>query len=297
MTMIENGKREREIAALVSLLDDSDDAILPVVTERLKSLKPNISALLTLRKTYSDNDVMSYRIGKIINEIRSSNLLWEIELWQQERDPELLKGLWLVYRALFPQAQYRTMADICMEMAKEVWVEITDNQTALEKVHLYNHIFLHRFGFKVDDPLLFEFEGAFLENALVKRNANPVLFGLIYLDVAYRVGLPIRAVVFPGGFMPVCVDENETILFYINIFNTGEIFKVEQLISLLREFGIIIHRDHFFIGNAILLSSIYAESLYYISGNKGNSEIEQKMEQIIKLLGDKRFLLIEEDDE
>ena len=235
--------------------------------------------------------------GKIISEIRTNDVFSELETWRYERDPELLKGLWLVYRALFPDVNYEVLVDSCMDMAKEVWVELSDNKTDVEKVHLYNHVFYHRLQFKVADPFLTQPEMAFLDRALEQRQANPVLFGLLYLDVAFRAGIPIRAVVFPGGFMPVCVDENERILFYINIFNTGEIFGVEQLIKLLKDFGISIPKERFVLGDAFTLAGIYAESLYFIGGSEGKNEMEQKMEQILKLFGEERFLLIEEDDD
>jgi len=291
------GAKEREIATLVSLLDDSDDAVIPVVTEKIKNLKPNISTLLALSNVYGNNGVMTHRLGRIISEIRKNDLFNELDSWRCERDPELIKGLWLVYRMLFPDLSYEWIVDACMDMTKEVWMEITDDKTAVEKVHLYNHVFYHRIGFKVGDPFLSEPSMAFLDRALERREANPVLFGLLYLEVAFRAGLPIRAVVFPGGFMPVCVDENEQILFYINIFNTGEIFGVEQLITFLKNFGIPISKEQFFFGDAFTLAGIYAESLFYIGGCEGFPEIEQKMEQILTLFGEERFLLMEEDDD
>ena len=286
-----------ELATLVSLLDDSDDAVIPVVTERIKSLKPNISTLLALSNVCGSNGLIIRRLGRIISEIRRDDVYRELEAWRCERDPELIKGLWLVYRMLFPDVRYEAIMDACMDMAKDVWIELTDNQTAVEKVHLLNHIFYHRINFKVADPFLSNREMALLERALERREANPVLLGLLYLDVAFRAGLPVRAVVFPGGFMPVCVDENEQILFYINIFNTGEIFGIEQLIRFLKDFGILIPKERFVFGDAFTLAGIYAESLYFIGGSMGDKEMEQKMEQILTLFGDERILLIEEDDD
>jgi len=290
-------KREREITALISLLDDPDDTVIPIVRERLKSLKPDISTLQAIKSKSCGNDLFMYRLDRVIAELRMSSITNELEAWHSERDPELLKGLWLVYRTLFPNADYEEMEEVCMNMVKDVWMELTDNKTAVEKVHLYNHIFFHRIGFSVEDPFLSESLPAFLDKALERKQANPVLFGLLYLDVAFRAGLPIRAMLFPGGFFPVCVDENDRILFYINVFNFGEIFGIDQLITFLKDFGISIPRERFVFCNTFALAGIYAESLYFVAGNVGDKEMEQKMEQLLKLFGDERVLLIEEDEE
>jgi|GEM_PF-269665 len=289
--------RRGEMAALISLLDDPDDSVVPVVRERLKSLKPNIFTLQAIRDRSVDNALLVFRLDRMIAEIGMSDISKELDAWHNERDPELLKGLWLVYRALAPEVEYAEMADRCMDMVKDVWMELSDTKTVVEKIHLYNHIFYHRIGFHVEDPFLTESIPAFLDKALEHKKANPVLLGLLYLDVANRAGLPIRAMIFPGGFMPVCVDENEHVLFYINIFNTGEIFGKEQLISFLQDFGISISGDRFVFGAPFSLAGIYAESLYYIAGNMEDKEMEEKMEQVLTLFGEERILLIEEDDD
>ena len=286
-------EREQEITALISLLDDPDSNVTPIVRERLKTLRPNICSLLAVREDCVHNALMTQRLDKVITD----QILNELSAWQQEDDPELLKGLWLVYRMVRPHLEYKEMEEGCMDMVKDVWVELSDDKTSVEKVHLYNHVFYHRIGFKVEDPFLSESLPAFLDRALEKKQANPVLFGLLYLDVAYKAGLPIRAMVFPGGFLPVCVDENERVLFYINIYNAGEIFGHEQLAAFLNDFGLSIPKERFFLGDTVTLVATYVESLYFIAAHVGDREMEQKMEQALTLFGDERILIMEEDDE
>ena len=289
--------RDREVSTLISLLDDPDETILPVVAEKLLTLRPNISMLLAIKSKYGENTVMYYRLTRMISDIQKHELEKEIDNWSCVGDPDLLKGLWLVNRAIYPDIPFEELELFSMDMAKEVWMELTDNKTIVEKVHLFNHVFFHRIGFKIEDPFLSELSPALLEYALQKRLANPVLFGLLYLDVAFRSGLPIRAMAFPGGYLPVCVDEFDQFLFYINIFNRGEIFGREQLDFNLRGFGISIPQERFKICGVFTLTAIYAESLCFIANSTGNKEMEDKMEHILKLFGEERFLIKEEDDD
>ena len=291
------GKQGREIASLISLLDDPDDAIMPTVTEKLRLLKPNISMLLAIRSKFGENAILCYRINRMIADIRKHELERALDVWRLEPDPVLLEGLWLIYRALFPDVSYEALDYVCMDMAKDVWMELTDHKTAVEKVHLFNHVFYHRIKFKVEDPFLSDFESACLDKALEQKRANPVLFGLIYLEIAFRCGLPIRAMAFPGGFLPVCVDEHEQFLFYINIYSSGEIFGKEQLAAFLHDFGISIPQERFELCDVFTLTGIYAESLYFLADSIGNKELEQKMEQVLKLFGEERYLIVEEDDD
>ncbi len=60
---------------------------------------------------------------------------------------------------------------------------------------------------------------SFLNEVLASRAGIPVTLSLVYLEVARRVGLPLRGVAFPGHFLTACDCGEETI--YLDPFNGG----------------------------------------------------------------------------
>jgi hypothetical protein len=282
---------------LISLLDDPDDSVTRVVRERIANMGFPIAGILQNVMRRSENQVLTRRLKRLIADIELDHVFDELCAWREGRDPDLLKGISLILQVVSPSASFDRIFEIVLDISKEVWLELSDQKTMMERIHLFNHIFYHRIRFKAVDPFLKELDKALLDRALETKQANPVLLGLLYMAVADQAGIPVCAMAFPGGFLPACIDENGRILFYINVCQSGEAFALEQLFSLLKEWGFYVTEKQFTPCDAVSLAGIYAESLYFIADNIGDKEMERRLEQTLKFFGDKRILLIEEDDE
>ncbi|MCL1973285.1 MAG: hypothetical protein FWG54_00535 [Bacteroidetes bacterium] len=287
----------QDLAALVSLLDDSDHEVIPVVRDRLVGMGPPVIGILkSYRQRCSHNPQLAQRLERVIADIQVNRASEALMEWCSEEDPELIRGICLLFELISPETPTSSIIQSLNEMANEVWMELRDSQTVVEQVNLFNHIFYHRFGFRAEDPFLSELKTALPDYALTNRRANPILFGLIYLAFAFRSGVAIRAVAFPGGFLPVFVDGLDRILFYINIFESGALLSEEQLRRFLADFGFVIPQKDFVPCGVVTLVGIYAESLYFIAGNRGDKEMEQALEEALACFGDKRYLIMEEDE-
>ncbi|MCL2502541.1 MAG: transglutaminase-like domain-containing protein [Bacteroidales bacterium] len=287
----------KDLATLVSLLDDSDHTVVPVVRERLIDMGPPVIGILrSFSRHCHDNPKLLHRLEGVIADIQLHRSSDSLLAWCSGRDPDLIQGLCIVFGLIYPNVPTSSISQSLFEMANEVWMELNDSQTGVEQLQLFNHIFYHRLGFRVEDPFLSELKPALLDYAVANRRANPILFGLIYLAFAFRSGLAIRAVVFPGGFMPVCVDDQNRVLFYINIYKSGELFDKEQLRTFLADLGFVIPSKDFVLCDTVTLVGIYAESLYFVAGNTENKEMERLLEEALTFFGDKRILIMEEDE-
>jgi len=296
--MTASDSTHQALVTLVSLLDDPDVTVIPAVRERLVRMGPPVIGMLkALRNQHRENPSLLHRLDGVIAHIQLDRDVKALLEWRNGRDPELWKGLCILFGLIRPNCNSAQISDTLVGMAREVWRELNDAQTAIEQIHLFNHLFFHRFQFTVEDPFLSNPHLAMLDYAVAQRKANPVLFGLLYLALAFHSGITVRAMVFPGGFLPACVDQNERILFYINVFKSGEVFGKEQLRLFLEDYGIFVPDREFLLCDAVTLTGIYAESLYYIAGNAGDKEMEQVMEEVLKIFGDKRILIVEEDEE
>jgi len=288
--------KEAALHHLLALLDDPDDAVRPVVREQLLNMGIPIVGKLRRVQQGTENAFLADRITQIIDEIVLKNTLEGLSGWERELDPELLKGLCLISHCIDPDCDYPSLWNQTLSVAQDVCVELNDAKTAVEKVQIFHHIFCHRARFEVVDPFMQQIEAGLMQAALTTRKCNPVVFGLYYMVVALQVGLPVKAVAFPGGFLPAYVDENGQILFYINVYKSGTLLDLSQLQQFFSEFGFSFAPEAFKLVNVCALVGIYAESLYFLFGNREDKGRERKMEQLLKFFGDTRYLLIEEDD-
>jgi len=286
-----------EISHLVALLDDPDDEVASVVRERILSMGLPVAGLLRSLFHSSENKTVTCRIESLITDIESDQAFEALIAWRQEKDPDLLKGLCLINRLIRPMVSIEHIFDVIHNVSRDVWMELSDQKTVMEQIHLLNHVFYKRVGFKAEDPFLEELDKALLDKTTETKRANPIVMGLLYTIIAGQAGIPVTAVAFPGGFLPAYLNLEGQVQFYINVCQHGEIFGHQQLITSLRNFGLSIPDNQFAPCDATTLSSIYAESLSFMADNKGDKEMELKTEKVIELLGSKRFLMVEEEDD
>ncbi|MDR2585680.1 MAG: transglutaminase-like domain-containing protein [Prevotellaceae bacterium] len=286
-----------ELSHLIALLDDPDETVSHVVSNKIMNFGLPVTGFLKKELRKSNNNVLTNRLEHLITNIELDHLFKEIEKWSKEPDPELIMGLCLISNVISHESDSAHITDTLFNMAKEVWVEMNDSQTLVEKIEIYNHIFYHRIGFRMKDPFLIDFQKAQLHNAIEIKQANPVLLGLLYIAIAQLAGIPIGAVAFPGGYIPACLRKDGQVLFYINICQSGEIFGHDQLLTILNNYGFSFPPEKFTTCNALSLTDIFAESLYFITGSIGDKELERRMEYTLTFFGDERLLFIEEDDE
>ena len=286
-----------EIPHLLALLDDPDDQVALIVHDRLTTMGPPVAGLLRSLSIDAKNRTLTRRLESVLSDIESDQTMHALYAWRNNPDPDLMQGLCLITQLISPITLVDTLFDSLLDISKEVWIELSDQKTVMELVNLLNHILYHRLGFRAEDPFLTDFDKALLHNTVETKIANPVLFGLLYIAVAEHASIPVSAVAFPGGFLPACLNNEGRLLFYINVCQNGEAFGHEQLRTYLHNFGLSISNDRFEPCHAPTLLSIYAESLSYIADSLGDKELEYKMEKVIELLGNKRYLLIEEDDD
>jgi len=129
-----------------------------------------------------------------------------------------------------------------------------------------------------------------MDRVLLSRGGNPVTVTLVYFLLAGAVGLPIYPLCFPGGFVPVYLDNDGKILFYLNIFKKGAIFVEDTLRQFFEDIGMVYSPDSLRVEQERALLSIYAELLAFVFRNNGDNVSVTRMERVVSVMGGKRFL-------
>ncbi|MFA7180101.1 MAG: transglutaminase family protein, partial [Bacteroidales bacterium] len=223
-------------------------------------------------------------------EIKADIALDKLSSLLADPQPKLDMAMYLITRIADPFVNDVLFFQSIEELSDEISMEISEEKTPVENVEIFNYLFFKRIGFKHLDTRMQDSEKALMDRVLLSRGGNPVTVTLVYFLLAGAVGLPIYPLCFPGGFVPVYLDNDGKILFYLNIFKKGAIFVEDTLRQFFEDIGMVYSPDSLRVEQERALLSIYAELLAFVFRNNGDNVSVTRMERVVSVMGGKRFL-------
>ena len=230
---------KNKIISFIKLLDDPDPDIYKAIRNKFISL--GIEVIPELEKVWEGelNELLQTRVEDIIHSIQFENIKKELANWFVEENNNLLKGIFWIAKYQFPDIEYEKI-NIAVEQIKyDVWLELNENLTALEKVKILNHIIfdVHKFSGNISN--YYSPRNSYINQVLELKKGNPISLSIVYLEIARRLNLPIYGVNLPKNFILCYIDklnetaieneEDEAVLFYINAFNRGTVFGKQEI--------------------------------------------------------------------
>jgi len=231
-------KDKKEIKALLKLLDDNDIEVYNEVKTTLFKFGLEIIPELERAWEETDNLKLQERIENIIYQIQFENSKKLIKDWINSGASSLMEGLVYFARFQYPGLALRDIDDKITKISKDIWLEINNNLTALEKVRIINYFIFDIYKFKRNTHSYYSPSNYFINQILEVKRGNALSLGLVYLLVAEKIGLPLFGVNLPGNFLIAYKDEyrlfdsqNEIddILFYINPYNKGIVLTKQDI--------------------------------------------------------------------
>jgi regulator of sirC expression with transglutaminase-like and TPR domain len=233
----------RELEALMSLLEDPDHRVFDSVSDRLIELGVDAVPPLEKRWELTLRPELQERIENVIRRIHFNRLHSDLLAWRQDGGKDLLYGAFLAARLQYPDLEYDAFDRLMEKIRRDVWLELNNQLTALEKVRVINYFLyeIHKFDKsmkKAHTPQLY-----LVNHVLDTRKGSPVLLGLIYADLARRLELPIYGVNLPRNFVlcyydPDFHEDPNGILFYINPSDKGAVLGLKELKVFLQHLSI-----------------------------------------------------------
>ena len=289
----------QELEYLASLFGDPDEVVAGCVDKRIMQLGPSVIPELEKMRQRED----SLEIKRILSsKILGYNAAFRVEDLKRLSAGRtavpftIHEGAFLISSMLNPQIRRDKFEDAFFQCSMEIHNELSDQRTAIENVGLFNHIFYHRLRFTICDQQVTTEKNAMIYEALCSRRGNPFAISLIYMMLAEDAGLPLYPLCFPGGFVPAYVEKSRE-MFYINIFQNGEVFQENKLKDYMIEQGMSVDHTRFLIRRPTVLLNIYLESLAYLYGNLEAGTSLDIVQKALATLGDERFLAADERQE
>lgn len=284
--MTENGRKELE--ALISLLEDPDMQVFDNVSSRLIELGEDAVRPLEKRWEITLRPDLQERIENVIGKIQFNTLKRGMDNWRSGGGINLLFGAYLVARFQYPELQYDRLNEKVEKIKKDIWLELNNELTALEKVKVINYFLyeIHRFDKslkKAHSPHLY-----LLNHVMDTGKGSPVLLGLIYAELARRLGLPIYGVNLPRNFVlcyydPEYHEDPNNILFYINPSDKGNVLGLNELRQFLRHLKIPEKDFYFAPCSGIDLVDRLIINLQYSYQRSGQQEKADSLKNLLNL--------------
>ena len=290
---------DQDIQSIITLLEDPDEEVQSSLFGWFHARgEEAVFPLESIGKNTRERD--SGGIARMIELLRARFNYDALQKWVENPHDNLLRGLYLIQKVISPDADYDRMDTQLTDMVSSVCVELSDDQTDMERVKVFNHLFFHRLGFKAVDPMFEQPQKTFIHLALSAREGSPIALGIIYLLVAFHSGVPIRGRVFKGGFLPAVIDRSGEVIFYVNVYRNGQLFDHTQLSSFVKDMNANIPEDSFREATVTDLAKVYAETLDYsftVKDGEASRKAAVDVRNVLGLFGSPDLLTIEIDED
>ncbi|WP_028663938.1 transglutaminase-like domain-containing protein [Runella zeae] len=215
--------KEQEIKALVSLLDDDDKEVSRLVEGEIKRQGEKIIPFLENEwESASFNPAVQRRIEELIHELQYEQTLERLALWHQGGAIDLLEGLWIVATYQYPDLPFEKLKKEFEQFYYETWLEFKVDMHPIDQIRALNHVFFTKLKFGSNTKSFHSAGNSMLNIVLDTRKGNPISLCCIYMIIAQRLNMPVYGVNLPNLF--VLTYKQDSIQFYINVFNKGLVF-------------------------------------------------------------------------
>lgn len=228
-----------KLKALISLIDDPDKEIFEHVEQSLINCGPEVIPYLEDFWKSSFDPLSQSRIDGIIHSIQFDQLLTDIQLWAIHKQEDLLDGLIIINRYQYPNLDETAIHLQIGELRRTIWMELMYEMSPFEKIKLLNNIIFKEFGLSGNTSDYHSPQNSFISSVLESKKGNPISLSCIYSIIAQKLDIPIYGINLPKHFIAAYVENiGQSPLFYINVFNKGQIMKHEDVYSFLNQLNL-----------------------------------------------------------
>lgn len=238
----------KEVEALVKLLDDPDQEISSHVESRLLSLGEEVIPTLEFHWEKLFDALTQQRIEQIIHKIQFSNCKEDLKVWNLSGAFDLIQGLLIVNKYQYPDLDEQKIINQLEGIKRDMWLQLNYDLSPIEKIKVLNHVFYSIYEFSGNTTNHQDPQNSYLNLVLETRKGNQILLAIIYSVLAQKLDIPVFGVNLPQHFVLAYKDQQEAssmgveyengILFYINAFNKGFVFKRRDIDIFLKQLNL-----------------------------------------------------------
>ena len=276
-----------EIKALLNLIDDPNDIVFRHVSNKI--LLHGIDIIPDLEKAWekSTNKIIHERIENLILDLQFSTIKQDFTNWKNSKKQDLLTGIFLIAKFQYQNIKFETIVNKINKIERDIWIEINDNLTALEKVRIINKVLFEHHNFSIIDSENISPKDLYINNFLDTKKGGKILIGLVYIILAKKLNISIEGVLLPKKLILAYIDDyslEKDILFYINPDDKGKPFNKKEINYYIEQNNLEKKSSYYLPANNIEIIKFLLQQLILLSKNENNTNKILNLQNIINII-------------
>ncbi len=293
---------EREIKALLQLIDDPDQEVFDTVADKIlhygSGIIPNLESLWE----ETPDEAVQERLELLIHRAHFQNLQADFKHWSQSLESDLLTGAILVARYQYPGLSASVILNEIKKIERNIWLELNNYLTALEKINVLNSMIYSYFGIKGTSIAYGRPNQFFINNVVESRKGNAITIGILYQAICQRLDIPVYAVGLPRQFIlgyfdfpdPFQIPDNgmtdmeelkSAVLFYIDPIQ-GQIYTGDDVEVYLKKLHLPLRSNYFRPQSARDIIRLLLNELSLCYDNKKDYYRYEELRSLAAMLGE-----------
>ena len=273
----------KEIQALISLLDDPDTSIFDDVSRKIISYGNDAIPYLENAWENSFDHLVQNRIEDIIHHLQFQNIKLELINWKNS-EQDLIDGAIIIYKYQYQDLEENNIVASIKQITQDVWLELNDNLTALEKIKVLNRIVFDVHGFYGNTKNINSPKNSYINNVIERKKGNPITLGIVYLAICKKLNIPMYGVDVPAHFILSYSEDAKNALFYLNVFNKGTVFGQHDIDKFLEQLKVDPKIEYYTPCSNLTIIKRLVQHLIYTYDSLGYVEKKEELEELYQLL-------------
>ena len=191
----------KEISALFTLIDDPDEEVFGLVSNKIvdygKNIIPNLEHLW---ETTPDEEIQN-RIELLIHRLHFTDLTEDFRQWNLSGHHDMLLGAMLASKFQYPEISTTPVLQEIEKVRRNIWLELNNYLTPLEQINIVTSILYSYYGLKGGETNYKEPNEFLLHKTLEAKRGNQISNGILYLILCELLDIPVRAINIPKQFI------------------------------------------------------------------------------------------------
>lgn len=190
----------KEISALLHLIDDPDEEVFHTVSSKIISFGRDIIPNLENLWENTNQEEIQERIETIIHKLHLRDLTNDFIDWKNGTC-ELLQGAMLVARYHYPEMQELRALQEIEKLRRNIWLELNNYLTPLEQINVMTSILYNYYKQKGVEISYSQPEDFLITKTLETKKGNAISNGILYLVLCEKLDIPVKATNIPRQFI------------------------------------------------------------------------------------------------
>lgn len=184
---------QQEIFAILSLLEDADETIVPDLSKKLLQYGERAIPFLAEQEYLAVLPETVLAIKKAIRLINYDLVINQYRAWLKNNNRTLLDLLLITDRLFNSEPSHEKVLTQIEKIRLDIWLELNDELTSFEQFRIINHFFFTQYSFDFEAEFKEPFALLSLENSLFNRSGSSLMITFIYQIITQKLNIPVKA--------------------------------------------------------------------------------------------------------